>query len=244
MPTVNPPDTDTYAASRSRIIALADALSAEQAARPVPTCPRWTVHDVVAHLTGIADDVLAGRLAGLGSPAWTAAQVDARRGRTTADVCAEWTSLGPAFDGLLRAQPPLALAAAADAVVHELDLADALGRPIVGHDRADDSTDPTTAGRSLGIRQAARRYAELSAGRVAEAGLGSITIESTEGDVFVDAGPDADFAVKAPALDLLEVFTGRRTLEQALQLAWTGDAAAVIPHLSPYGPLPVEPVGV
>jgi uncharacterized protein (TIGR03083 family) len=240
MPTVNLPDTDTYVAARRRIIAVAEDLPADRATRPVATCPGWTVHDVVAHLTGIADDVLAGRMAGLGSPGWTAQQVEARRERTIREVCAEWTSLSDAFDALLRAQPPLALAAAADAVVHELDLADALGRPIGG----DDPTDPTTTGRSLGIRQAARRYAELSAGRLAEAGLGSITIESTEGDLFVDGGPRATCAVRAPALDLLEVFTGRRTLEQAVELPWTGDAEAVIPHLSPYGPLPVEPVGV
>jgi uncharacterized protein (TIGR03083 family) len=246
MPTVTLPDTDTYAASRSRIIALVEPLSADRASRLVGTCPGWTVHDVVAHLTGIADDVLAGRVAGLGSPAWTAAQVDARRGRTTAAVCAEWASLGPRFDALLRDQPPLALAAAADAVVHELDLADALALPIADGsvDAGGDPADPGTAGRSLGIRQAARRYAELSAGRVAEAGLGTITIESAEGDVLVDGGPDAAFAVTAPALDLLEVFTGRRTLRQAQDLDWTGDVAAVVPHLSPYGPLPVEPVGV
>ncbi|MGH9094841.1 MAG: maleylpyruvate isomerase N-terminal domain-containing protein [Acidimicrobiales bacterium] len=51
-----------YAGCRSRIGALAGRLDETQAAATVPTCRAWSVHDVVAHVTGVVDDALAGRL--------------------------------------------------------------------------------------------------------------------------------------------------------------------------------------
>lgn len=66
-----------YAGCRARITDLARWLDEPQAATTVPTCREWSVHDVVAHVTGIVDDALAGRLDGVATDPWTAAQVDA-----------------------------------------------------------------------------------------------------------------------------------------------------------------------
>src|SRR5438874_1252993 len=53
-----------YADGRGRISDLVSGLG-EEAAAPVPACPQWSVHDVVAHVTGVCADILAGNLAGV-----------------------------------------------------------------------------------------------------------------------------------------------------------------------------------
>lgn len=226
MSTISLPDVDTYAEARTRILTLVAGLDAEAAATPVPACPGWSVHDVVAHLTGIADDVLAGRMAGLGSPEWTAAQVDARKNRPLEQVCQEWRSLTEAFDRLLADQPALGLAASADAVIHEYDLRQALGQP-------GDHASPS-------IRATARRYADIFAQRVHDAGLGPLAVRTTEGDTLVDA-ENPVISVEGPAFELLQAMTGRRTLREVLALNWSGNPDEILVHLTPYGPLPAEP---
>jgi Mycothiol maleylpyruvate isomerase N-terminal domain len=67
----------TYAESRRRITDLVAGLG-QEAERPVPTCPAWSVRDVIAHLAGVCADILAGNLAGIGTDAWADAQVRPR----------------------------------------------------------------------------------------------------------------------------------------------------------------------
>ncbi len=50
-----------YAKGRERIAGLVHDLDPERAATSVPPCPGWTVHDVVAHLSGICADIVGGR---------------------------------------------------------------------------------------------------------------------------------------------------------------------------------------
>ena len=64
---------------RQRSIAILRSLPDEDAERPVPTCPGWTVKDLACHLYGIPDDIIHGRMENVGSDAWTLAQVE--RGR-------------------------------------------------------------------------------------------------------------------------------------------------------------------
>jgi len=64
-----------YAGSRARITALVGGIDRERASTMVPTCPEWSVHDVVSHLAGGVADALSGNLEGLGSEEWTAAAV-------------------------------------------------------------------------------------------------------------------------------------------------------------------------
>jgi uncharacterized protein (TIGR03083 family) len=68
---------------------------------PVPTCPGWTVHDVLAHLSGVVADVLAGNFAGIATEPWTLAQVEARRDASVEELLAEWELGAPAFVELI-----------------------------------------------------------------------------------------------------------------------------------------------
>ena len=57
----------TYRAARGRLRELAAALSDEQLRRQVPATPRWTVHELLAHVVGVAADAVSGRLDGVTS---------------------------------------------------------------------------------------------------------------------------------------------------------------------------------
>src|SRR5437763_12958509 len=86
---------ETYAEGRQRITDLVREAGDRGAATPVPTCPGWTVQDVVAHLTGVCADVLAGNVADVATDPWTDAQVKARRDRSIDEVLAEWADVAP-----------------------------------------------------------------------------------------------------------------------------------------------------
>ncbi|BBY33574.1 hypothetical protein BST33_12990 [Mycolicibacter minnesotensis] len=119
---------DIYRSARGRISTLAAELTDEQLATPVPATPGWSVHDVLAHLTGGAADVLAQRLDGAPGEYWTARHVAERRHRPVDALLAEWESAAPAVEASLPerfAGPNLA----ADAICHEGDVREALGLP-------------------------------------------------------------------------------------------------------------------
>src|SRR5438067_8660943 len=119
-----------YAEGRTRIVELVAGADPGAAHGEVPACPAWSVHDVVSHLTGLCADILAGNVAGAATDEWTDAQVQARRGRATADVLAEWHTVGPQVAGMLDDFPePYGRQVVADLAVHEHDIRGALGHP-------------------------------------------------------------------------------------------------------------------
>jgi hypothetical protein len=96
----------------------------------VPTCPDCSVADVVAHLTGICADVLAGNTDGVATDPWTAAQVSARRGRAIDELVAEWSDTAPQVEALSETFPPeLGPQWIADLTTHEHDIRTAIRQP-------------------------------------------------------------------------------------------------------------------
>ena len=215
-----------YGACRERIAALAADLTDDRAATAVPACPGWSVHDVLAHLSGSVSDVLAGRMDGIGSPAWTAAQVDARRDVPLADLLAEWQQAAAAFeDGLRAIGGPMAALAVADAWHHEQDIRGALDLP--------GGEDPLTE------HTAIEGYAPVVGGGWAAQGVaplrvvaGAATMQSGEGE------PGA--TVTGAPYDLARALGGRRTEAELRALHWEGDAEPYITTLAGMGP--VEPL--
>jgi uncharacterized protein (TIGR03083 family) len=118
-----------YEGGRHRIMELVADLDDRAAATPVPACPEWSVHDVVAHLAGVCADILAGNVAGAATDPWTAAQVDVRRQRSLAEILAEWDDVGPQVAAFADDFPGrLGRQFIADVTVHEHDLRGTLGR--------------------------------------------------------------------------------------------------------------------
>jgi len=123
-----------YLDSQRRVIDLVSPLSAAELERRTPACPLWSVHDVLAHLAGCSASFAGVPSDGEpGSPAWTQAQVERRRGRTVAELAAEWQQHLPAI-GQLPLSSRSWLPILHDALSHEADIRGAIGAPMLPAD--------------------------------------------------------------------------------------------------------------
>ncbi|WP_394615500.1 maleylpyruvate isomerase N-terminal domain-containing protein [Lentzea sp. JNUCC 0626] len=115
---------EIYREARQRIVGLTMGLSAEELALTVPACPEWTVHQVVAHLSGEASDLVSGRMEGAPSDEWTARHVAERAGVPVPELLEQWNTFGDKIAEMERMPFQLAM----DALTHEADLRATLGR--------------------------------------------------------------------------------------------------------------------
>ncbi len=90
---------------RTRTIGVLRAAGEERAAQIVPTCPDWTAKELACHMYGTCDDLLNGRLEGIGSEAWSQAQVDRHSGKPLDELLDEWAASGDAFDAIVPLIP-------------------------------------------------------------------------------------------------------------------------------------------
>jgi uncharacterized protein (TIGR03083 family) len=119
-----------YTSLRSRVVGLVRDQPADAADRPVPHCPAWSVGDLLAHMVGAPEDILAGRLDGVATDPWTQAQVERHRGDSLAALADTWMSTAQEFDVVLTMIPaPVNSQVVLDATTHEHDLRHALGVP-------------------------------------------------------------------------------------------------------------------
>src|SRR4051812_48208943 len=99
------PLSELYAETRQR---LADFVLSRPDGwdNPAPATPGWTVHDVIAHLTGVAED-LAGGWVPTGGPTreWTAGHVERGRGVPVPDLVETWEKFLPAVCEVLDSRP-------------------------------------------------------------------------------------------------------------------------------------------
>jgi uncharacterized protein (TIGR03083 family) len=199
---------ELYAEGRQRIVGMVTGLAPEQAAATVPTCPDWSVADVLAHLTGICADVLAGNTAGVATDPWTAAQVSARRGRNIDELVAEWSDAAPQVEALAEAFPPeLGAQWIADLTTHEHDIRTAIEQP-----GARDS-----AGVETGLDFIVAFGFQPS---VAAHGLPPIEIRTAD-KTWPATGKLMGAALEGPSFELFRALTGRRSAAQIRSLAWS-----------------------
>jgi uncharacterized protein (TIGR03083 family) len=213
---------ELYEEGRQRIVGVVTGLSPDQAAAPVPTCPDWTVADVLAHLTGICADVLAGNVEGVATDPWTEAQVSARRGRTIDELVAEWSETAPQVEAFAEAFPPeLGAQWIADLTTHEHDLRAALGRP-----GARDS-----AGLDTGLDFVVAYGFQPS---VAEHGLPPVEVRAGT-STWMPHNADPAGTLDGAPFELFRAFTGRRSVAQLQQLRWSVDPEPYLPAFE-FGP--------
>ncbi|HTZ44177.1 MAG TPA: maleylpyruvate isomerase family mycothiol-dependent enzyme [Jatrophihabitans sp.] len=195
-----------YLDSQRRTVDLAERLSAAELDRPVPACPLWSVRDLLAHLAGASVAFTGGPGTGEpGSPEWTQAQVEERRGRPLAELVAEWRRAGPAV-----AQIPLSsrswLPILHDALSHEADLRGAIGAPAL-------PADALAAAWSLLTVPIERRLAPL----------GTVRLALDERPILIGAGtPDVE--VEAGQYEFWRAWFGRRSKDQIRGWVRAGDA--------------------
>jgi uncharacterized protein (TIGR03083 family) len=118
---------DAWAGCRDRCLAIGRSLTDADAAAVVACCPDWTIHDLFAHMAGVSADICTGNMDGATTDAWTDAQVQQRRGRSLAEVCAEWADRGAVVERMIRAGGPFPPPFFIDAFTHEWDLRQAVG---------------------------------------------------------------------------------------------------------------------
>jgi uncharacterized protein (TIGR03083 family) len=201
------PHAASYIELRDRVseLVLAADLSALQA--EAPATPGWSGLDIVAHMIGVTDDVVNGRLDGITSEPWTQAQVDKRRGTPPADLVAEWDKTGPVFEAMLSSAPAeISGQALFDAVTHEHDLRHALGRP--------------GARDSDAIEHA---WTWFVGARAAAGGTG-LRFLTEHDDVVAGAGKPAA-TVRASRFEVLRAATGRRSASEIAAYEWDPQVA-------------------
>jgi uncharacterized protein (TIGR03083 family) len=204
-----------YAGVRARTAALVRAASAEQLDTVAPATPEWRVRDVLAHMVGVPTDVLAGRMDGVASDAWTAAQVDRYRGVPLEQVLAEWDEASATVEPMIPDFGVMAGQAIADVVTHEHDIRHALGSA----DARD--SDAVVIGSAW--------CAQWVAKRSADEGLGTLRVET---DLWSHTYGDGDPALvlRTSGFELLRAATGRRSVAQIAAFDWSGEPQ---PHLVP-----------
>lgn len=196
---------EAYAGCRRRVSELVRPLAPEQASMVVPACPEWTVHDVVAHLAGVVDDALAGRLDGVATDAWTAAQVEARRQRSIGEIITEWAATAPTFESVLDGIGPRGRQAVLDAVTHEHDVRGALA---AGGARDADAV-------SIGVSF----VAPVLVTTAAELGV-TLRVEVAGGSHYGAPPASAGAVLRGEAWELMRAMTGRRSAGQLRRLDW------------------------
>ena len=107
------------------VAALAGHLTEGQLVTTVPGTPAWTVHDVLAHLAGGADDAATGRMDGAPRPEWSARHVGERIGFTVEELVEELEAHQDAIVEMSADSPRPALVW--NIAVHHADLREALG---------------------------------------------------------------------------------------------------------------------
>jgi len=243
-----------YAEGRQRLTGLVGGLRPEAGATPVSTCPAWTVKDVLAHLTGVCADILAGNVAGVATDPWTAAQVAGRRKRTLDEIVEEWSDVAAQVEAFADNFPGRTGAQwVTDLTTHEHDIRCALRRPgarqsegvQVGADFL------VTAGFDAGLSARGLGPLEVRAGNRSWI-AGGREVPSVDEGVF-NALMSIDDPAPPPALpvgtleaspfELMRALTGRRSRPQIARMTWTVDPEPYLPAFE-FGPFHTSPTDI
>ncbi|MDQ2837273.1 MAG: maleylpyruvate isomerase family mycothiol-dependent enzyme [Actinomycetota bacterium] len=209
-----------YSDSHRRVADLVTALGPAELALNVPACPLWSVADVLAHLAGASAAQAEGSDPDAGEPGseqWTQSQVQARRGRSTAEVLAEWDRHAPAVEQLpLTSRSWLPILH--DTLSHEADIRGAIGAPQV-------PADALAAAYPLLVPMLTRQLA----------GLGIVLLDLDQQRIELGSG-EPDVLVEASRYEFWRAVFGRRSLAQIRGWVRAGEAAAFAESLPVFVP--------
>lgn len=120
----------SYIALRARVIDLLRSTPESSGNMVVPCTPEWTVRELAAHVVGVPEDVLAGRMEGVASDAWTQAQVELHGHLTLKELADLFETSAPKIDAIIHNIPqPIVSQFVMDSVTHEQDMRSAIGVP-------------------------------------------------------------------------------------------------------------------
>ena len=210
-----------YRTSRERLAALIRELTPDELASPVPTCPGWSVRDVLGHVAGITDDVITGRLAGIPDDAQTADQVERARLLSVDELLARWELQAPDFQAVLTSVGPSIAPAAIDLCTHEQDIRGALERPGSRY--------------NVTMAWALPMMVDGLTRRLHHEGLSPVRVD-VEGEILAEGEPNG-LTLTVSQFELFRALLGRRSRNQVRQLHWSAPPEeAVFNQFFVFGP--------
>ncbi|MCP3936059.1 MAG: hypothetical protein GY708_11885 [Actinomycetia bacterium] len=218
-----------YELERVGFLSLLRLLPAERLTIEVVATPGWTVHDVLAHVVGIAADLNAQRFGdGEDFDAWTDEQVVSRRDASLEELAEEWGREAPVFEsGLKLFGYQFGAHYLGDLLQHVADVRVALGQVA---DRDDDA-----------VAVALDFYLESFVQTLTEAGVGAVGVDVGDERRVLGQG-DVIASVRSSRYGLFRALGGRRTLDEIAGMDWSGDTDVVLGLVSSY-PVPVVSLG-
>ena len=203
-----------YHETKDRITGLMTAADDAVLSTAVAACPGWSVRDVVAHMAGVAEDWVSGRLAGAPTDEETAAQIARFDGADMVEVVAAWTAAAAKLNDMAETdgvEPPIG-----DVICHEHDLRAALDVP-----GARDS--------------AALWYSSDRLLKILESPV-PLHVEVEDGQYSLGFDGRAEIRLCTTRFEALRWRTGRRSRAQLAAMDWSGDPSPVLDHLYLFGP--------
>jgi uncharacterized protein (TIGR03083 family) len=187
---------------------------------PVPACPVWTIRQVIAHLAGVAQDIVGLNLDKKGTGPWADAQVARLGGHSIDDLLDLWgQSLDSVTANLAFASDAGVCQLVFDTLTHEHDIRGALGEP---GSRAGDLTFRAALGFMTTMGDQFIRQGELPTLRLSTPTIGSVQL----GDPHTVR---AHVGLSLSDFEALRAFGGRRSITQLLALPWEGDPTNLMP---------------
>lgn len=203
-----------YQETRERICSLMTGPDDGAWAAELAACPGWSVRDVLAHMTAVAEDWVAGRLAGPPTDEQTAAQIARFRDHDVADVITAWNDAAARLDHMAETgggPPPLG-----DVVAHEHDVRAAIGCPGARDSEAVWlSSDQLLANLRTPV---------------------ALRVEVEDGEYRCGPMDGPEICLRTTRFEALRWRTGRRSRAQLAGMDWSADPSAVLDHLYLFGP--------
>ncbi|OBK70826.1 hypothetical protein A5651_20545 [Mycobacterium sp. 1274761.0] len=209
-----------YRQARTRVAGLAATLCDEQLQAPVPATPRWTAHELLAHLVGCSADAASGRVDGAPGEQWTARHVAERRHRPVGELLDEWERIGPAAESTLTEEQIFGPNIAADVICHESDLHEAFGLARVDREHWNPLLDAMT----LFLRKRLHRSSTL-------------LIRDDEGQQWNFGSGEPTTVLRVDGYELLRAMHSRRSRRQIAAWDWSPvPVEHVVERLGFFGP--------
>ncbi|MEM9607562.1 MAG: maleylpyruvate isomerase family mycothiol-dependent enzyme [Actinomycetota bacterium] len=211
-----------YAGTRARVREVLGDLTDQEAALVVPACPEWSIHDLAAHLAGVAADLVARRYPTGDTQAWVDAQVAERVGRGVPALLNEWDENGPGFEDAIRARPGSFAGLLYDVVSHEHDARGPLDRP--------------GARESDGVLMSLDIMFKMVERDLDANGLSAVRCSDGSRTWAVGEGP-VELSIETDTFELFRLVGSRRSLAQMHAAGFDGDLERYLPGLC-HLPLP------
>jgi len=216
-----------YGAMRTNLGALLRSFGDDVGQRVTPACSNWTVADVLAHLCGVCEDILAFEMDGVTTEAWTRKHVDRHRGESVGEILDRWDETASQVEQItaLFPSPRAASQFVFDATTHAFDIRGALG------DAEDRSSDAATIAASFLLTALDDRIVNdaLPTLSLSLEGLHPAVLDLSEGAIVLGSGSNNTEPVMhldTTVFEFVRGFGGRRCLEQLASLGWSSDPAS------------------